>query len=69
MNEEIRFAIGLCADCVHLFCKVITTYEDEELCYFKCLVSDEHIESCVKQCSHCYKNDASLFLTEEFRKQ
>ena len=67
MNDEIRCVIGICADCVHLFGKVMIT-DEEELCYFKCLVSDEMCESVVERCSHHYnKSDVSIFLTEQFR--
>jgi hypothetical protein len=67
MNDEIRGLIGICADCVHLFAKVMTT-EDEELCYFKCLISDEMCESVAEQCSHHYnKSGVSLFMSEQFR--
>ena len=67
MNDEMRSVIGVCADCFHCMCRVITR-EGEEFFTFKCLLSDDCIEDKINNCSHFYnRNEVSLFQTEQFR--
>lgn len=70
MNDGMRKVIGICADCQHLFGKIITGNDDEELCSFKCLVSGDSLEEKVERCSHNQNNnDVSLFRSEQYRNE
>lgn len=64
MNEEIRCAIGCCADCEHLLVRGFEQ-DGESMMYFKCLLLLETIESFTSVCSHRCKETPSLFLNTD----
>ena len=67
MNEEMRNAIGVCADCLHCFCRVLELEEGDTF-LFRCLLSGYDLEERTNTCSHFEeRNQISLFLSEQFR--
>jgi hypothetical protein len=68
MTEEIRCIIGMCADCDFLYARLFML-EGEEVITFKCLITNDNVESITKRCSHFVSNNKeSIFLNDEFKR-